>query len=132
MKIVKVEHVAKALKSIASDLFRQSDKSVTVQEQHILRTNGGHLRNIADQLKDGFKLDANHVIVTRYEKPNGKILVHAYGPYTRAEAFSQRRKMEIESNESAKPGEGIVQMSVHKMIDIDGENIVHEIRGWRS
>ncbi len=130
MKIVKVEHVAKALKSIGTIIFDVSDRAKSAHDQHVLRTNGGTLRSIADDLVDGFKLTANHVIVTRYEKPNGKILVHAYGPYTRDEAFSRKRKMEIESRETAKPGEKPVAMSVHKMIDIDGENIVHEIRGW--
>lgn len=120
---MKVEHVVKALNSIASNLYVQSDKSRGYPEQHFLRTNGGHLRDIVKRLKDGFKLECNHVIVTRYEKKDGKIIVHAYGPYTRTEAFGRRKKMLEEYD-------GDVAISVHKMIDVDGENLYHSIRGW--
>lgn len=120
---MKVEHVVSALRSIATNLYNHSDKYENPHLVHFLRTNGGHLRDVVKKLKDGFKLECNHVIVTRYIKPGTKKeLVHAYGPYTRAEAFGRRKKMLADHND--------VKISVHKMIDVDGENEFHRIRGW--
>lgn len=119
---MKVEHVVKALSSIATNLYNHSDKLESPDHVSFLRTNGGYLRDVVKRLKDGYKLDCNHVIVTRYTKKDGKEIVHTYGPYTRAEAIGRRKKMLEEHDD--------VKISVHKMIDVDGENLFHEIRGW--
>lgn len=117
---MKVEHVTAALSSIATNLFNRSDRYEDPDLVHALRTNGGHLRNIVQRLREGFKTDCNHVVVTIYSNKVGKTVIHAYGPFTRAEAISTRKELVEEFTDC--------HVSFHKIIDVAGTNLYHEIK----
>lgn len=58
----------------------------------------------------------NHVLVT-VVRVNDRIVVHAYGPYTKEQAQRERRLVS-----STTPRESIIRISACKVIDIDKLN----------
>lgn len=62
-----------------------------------------------------------HVVVTVYtKKPGAKPIIHAYGPYTRSKAQSERKK--IIDNHWWLSDEEDLKVTANQMIDVESLN----------
>jgi hypothetical protein len=54
---------------------------------------------VADLIAEVERLRAGYVVWTRYEAPTGRIVRHAFGPYPKNKAITERRRMLREAKE---------------------------------
>lgn len=62
----------------------------------------------------------SHVVVTRYTAPNGKLIVHAYGPYTEAAAVRVRRETRKAYKDFIDSGK--MEVYALRILDVDSMN----------
>lgn len=66
----------------------------------------------------------DHVVIAVIRRSNGRILVHAYGPYTKSTAHRERRLLS-----SSTPREYVISITANRVIDIDKMNQELETSG---